>query len=94
MYPLKRSIPLYSPMAAREERALDNMRRAIDMQEAFERVSIRAHGSYLPHAAVFKVTRDILEVGDVHAFRTSRIELHNSHTKRTTLRGGARRLST
>jgi len=36
-----------------------NMCLAIDMGEIFERVSIRKHGSFLVHGAIFKVTRDI-----------------------------------
>ena len=64
-YPFKKSIPLDAPMQKREERALENCRTAIDMQESFERLtsSSNGHCSFLPHGAVFKVTRDILEVG-------------------------------
>ena len=42
-------------MQQREERAFDNMRKAIDMHEAFERISINNHKSFLPHIAIFKV---------------------------------------
>ena len=70
----------------------DNMCLARDMQEMFEIVSIRAHGSFLPHGAVYKVTRDILNVSDVHAFRLSKLELLNADTKRTAERGGSRTL--
>jgi len=48
-YPFKQSIPYDSDVGVREARALDNCRRAIDMQEIFERVSIYNHGSFLPH---------------------------------------------
>ena len=48
------------------------------MQEMFERISIHNHGSFLPHGAVFKVTRDILEVGDVWAYDLSALELQCS----------------
>ena len=53
-------------MSVKEPRALDNMQKAVDMQEIFERVGPK-HGSYLPHGAVYKVTQDILEVADVWA---------------------------
>ena len=68
------------------------MQNAIDMHEIFERVSIRNHGSFLPHGAIFKVTQDILEVGDVWAFNLSPLELQNAETKRTANSGGSRRL--
>ena len=55
-YPFKKSVP-YGDMGEREQRALENCRTAIDMQEIFERVSIRSHlGSFLPHISVFKVS--------------------------------------
>ena len=41
----------------REERALDNTIRAIDMHEAFEKVTINNHKSFLPHLAIYKVHR-------------------------------------
>ena len=77
-------------MAQREQRALDNCRKAIDMQEIYERVAIHNHGSFLPHAAVYKVTRDILEVGDVLSFDISPLELHNAVEKRCFECQGAR----
>ena len=64
-YAFKRSIPFMCNMELREARALDNMNKAIDMMEIFERASIRSHGSYLIHGAIYKTTRDILSVGDV-----------------------------
>jgi hypothetical protein len=70
------------PLEAREARALDNMRTAIDMHEMYERISINKHGSFLPHGAIFKVTQDILKVGDPWACGTSPLELQNADTKR------------
>ena len=49
------SVPFRCPIEVRESRAFDNMVTAIDMHEAFERVSINNHKSYLPHIAIFKV---------------------------------------
>ena len=58
--------PLFEPdMSVKEEAAFANCCKAIDMHEAFERLAIRQHGSFLPHGMIFKVTRDILAVGDV-----------------------------
>eukprot|EP00965_Chrysotila_dentata_P180859 5970043-Pleurochrysis_carterae.AAC.1 len=65
---------------------------AIDMYEVFERVSIRSHKSFLPHGAVFKVTADILEVGDVWAVDLSPLELQNAETKRVASSSGSKRL--
>eukprot|EP00966_Prymnesium_polylepis_P069114 1605791-Prymnesium_polylepis.3 len=42
-YPLKRRMPFRAPLQQRRERALDNCRRAIDMQEIVERLSIQHH---------------------------------------------------
>lgn len=86
-------IPLFCEMSLREERALDNMTLAINMHEIFERVTIRKHCSYLPHGAIYKVTRDILTVGDVMAFSLSALELQNAETKRVASTGGSRRLT-
>ena len=44
-----------APIEVREERAFDNMVKAIDMFDMFERVSINNHKSFLPHLSVFKV---------------------------------------
>ena len=52
------------------------------MHEIFERISINNHGSYLPHAAIYKISRDILLVGDIWAFGTAPLELQNAETKR------------
>lgn len=93
-YPLKRSIPFLAPMADREHLALHCCRAAVGMHEMFERVSIRSHNSFLPHGAVFKVPRDILRVGDVHAVNLSPLELHNAETKGTATSGASRRLTT
>lgn len=54
-YPYLESIPFKAPMEVREERAFDNMLKAIDMFEMFERLSINNHKSFLPHLAVYKV---------------------------------------
>ena len=54
--------------------------------------SHNGHGSFLPHGAVFKVTRDILEVGDVRAHDLSALELQNAESKRVFERGGSRHL--
>ena len=89
-YPLKESIPYLAPMAVKFPRALENCRSAIDMQEIFERLTIRKHGSFLPHGAVYKMSRDILEVGDIWAMDLSKLELQNADTKRTAATGGAR----
>ena len=55
-YPYKKAVPFMCDLKLREERALDNMRSAVDMMEIFERVSIRCHGSFLIHGAVYKCT--------------------------------------
>jgi len=52
------------------------------MHEMFERVSLGRHGSFMPHAAIYKITQSILEVGDVEAFDTSPLEMQNAETKR------------
>ena len=93
-YPYKASIPFMCPIPLREERALDNACKAIRMHEVFERVSIRAHGSYLSHLAIFKVSRDILRLGCVWAMGSSPLELQNAETKRVASSGGSRALTT
>ena len=85
-YPLKKSVPFRCDMAQREERALDNARRAIDMHEIMERVTIRNHKSFLVHGAIYKLSRDILRVGDVWATDLSPLELQNAETKRVAKR--------
>ena len=92
-FPLKRSIPFMAPQEVRVSRALDNCRLAIDMHEIFERVAINNHGSFLPHGAIFKVSRDILLVGDVWACGTSPLELQNAETKRVASDVGARNIT-
>ena len=42
-------------MALREARAFDNMNKAIDTHELFERISINNHKSFVPHLCIFKV---------------------------------------
>ena len=91
-YPLVTSVPLFCDYAVREQRAFENMRAAIDMQEAFERVSICNHKSFLPHGAVYKVTKDILEVGDIWRVDMEPLELQNAESKRVAEKISARRL--
>ena len=93
-YPLKASIPFGSSVEVKEARAFDNCCSAIDMQEMLERISASSngHGSFLPHGAVFKVSRDILEVGDIWAHDLSPLELQNAESKRVFETGGARAL--
>ena len=76
----------------REQRAFDNTCSAIDMMEAFERGSMCNHKSFLPHGAVFKVSQNILEVGDIWAVDVSPLELQNAESKRVADKIGARRL--
>ena len=57
-FPLKESVPFLCPLEQREERALDNMQRAVDMFEIYERVCARNSKSFMPHAAVYKMTQD------------------------------------
>ena len=86
-------MPFRAPLQQRRERALDNCRRAIDMQEIVERLSIQHHKSFVFHGAVYKLTRDILRVGDLWSVCLSALELQNASTKRTATAGGARRLT-
>ena len=66
---------------------------AIDKHEIYERLGIRKHGSFLPHGAIFKMSRDILLIGDIWATDLSKLELQNAETKRTASQGGARNLT-
>ena len=91
-YPYKTAVPFMCDLRRREERALDNMRSAVDMMEIFERVSIRSHGSFLIHGAVYKCTRDILTLGNPWAVDLSPLELQNAETKRTATAGGSKHL--
>ena len=61
----------------------------MDMDEMFERVSLGRHGSFMPHAAIYKITQSILEVGDVEAFDTSPLEMQSAETKRKARSTGA-----
>ena len=54
-YPYAESIPFRAPREQRLDRAFDNMCRAIDMHECYERISINNHKSFCPHIAIFKV---------------------------------------
>ena len=83
---------MYSSTDVVEARALENMQLAIDMQEIFERVSLRKHKSYLVHGCVIKVTKDIIRVSDVQKFRCSKLELHNAEVKRVAEHGASRTL--
>ena len=65
------------------------MQLAVDMHEMFERVSLSRHGSFMPHAAIYKIAQSILEVGDVEAFDTSPLEMQNAKTKRKARSTGA-----
>ena len=89
-YPYKKSIPFLCPMPQREQRAFDNCCAAIDMHEMYERIGIRRHKSYLVHGAIFKSSRDILQVGDVWAASSSSLEKGGSSTTlgRGVLRAG------
>ena len=78
-------------MEIRERRAFENMCLAIDKSEIYERVSIRNHKSFLPHGAIFKVTKDILKVGDIWALDLSPLELNNASVKGIAEKTGARR---
>jgi hypothetical protein len=90
-YPFKQSCPFLCDAAQKLTRAYENCVTGIDMQEMFERISICNHGSFLCHGVVYKVTRDILRLGDVHAACVSALELHNAEAKRTASTGGSRR---
>ena len=46
----------------------------------------------MPHAAVYKMTQDILTVGDIWAVDLSSLELLNAETKRRAEDSGARRI--
>ena len=59
------------------------------MHEIYERCAIRKHGSFMPHGAIFKTTRDILSVGDIWRYCTSALELQNAETKRVAKSGGS-----
>ena len=71
------------PLAEREARAFDNMCKAVDQFEIFERVTIANHKSFLPHAAVYKQTTDILTIGDVWSADLTPLEMQNASTKAT-----------
>ena len=52
----RKKVPLDATQEDKETRALENMQLAVDMHESFERVSLCQHGSFMPHADIFKVT--------------------------------------
>ena len=67
---------------------------AIDMHEIYERIAIRTqHKSFLLHGCIYKVSRDILQVGCVWAVNVFPLELQNAETKRVAESGGSRRLT-
>jgi hypothetical protein len=74
-------------------RAFENCCATVDMHEICERLSIRNHKSFLFHGAIFKVTRDILKVGNTWALGTSSLDLANADTKRVADQAGSRRLT-
>ena len=88
-YAWRNKVRLDAPRKDKEERALQNMQLAVDMHEMYERVSLGQHGSFMPHAAIYKITQSILEVGDVEAFDTSPLEMQNAETKRKARSTGA-----
>ena len=93
-YPLVESVPFGCEQEQKRARAFDNCRRAIDMMEITERVTIHHHKSFMFHGAIYKLSRDINLVGDVWAFGTDALELLNADTKRTADRGGSKHLTT
>ena len=78
---MKKSVDHDAELSVKEAHALENCRRAIDMHEIYERCSIGKHGSFMPHGAIFKMTRDIIKVGDIWRYCTSALELQNAETK-------------
>ena len=86
---LKESVEHDAPLSEKEAHALKNCQAAIDMMEIFERSSIRKHGSFMPHGAIFKTTRDIIKVGDIWRYCLSALELQNAETKRVAKSGGS-----
>ena len=70
---LKQSVDHDCELSVREAHALENCRRAIDMHEIYERCAIRKHGSFMPHGAIFKTTRDILKVGDIWRYQFNKV---------------------
>jgi hypothetical protein len=52
----QKKVPLDAPRKDKEKRALENMQLAVDMHEIFERASVGQHGSFMPHAAIYKIT--------------------------------------
>ena len=63
------------------------------MHEMYERISIRNHKSFMPHAAIYKMTADILEVGDPWAYNLSPLELQNAETKRVATQSAPKNLT-
>ena len=80
------------PVEQREDHALKLCRAAIDMHEAYERIGIRRHKSFLPHGAIYKMPREILRLGNTWAVCCSSLELQNAETKRIAASSGSRSL--
>jgi hypothetical protein len=53
---VEKKVPLDATQDVKEKRALENMQLAVDMHEIFERASVGQHGSFMPHAAIYKIT--------------------------------------
>ena len=86
---VKKSVDHDAELAVKEAHALENCRSAIDMHEIYERCAIGKHGSFMPHGAIFKTTRDIIKVGDIWRYCLSALELQNAETKRVAKSGGS-----
>ena len=93
-YPLVESVPLFCDYAVREQRAFENMRAAIDMQEAFEREGVDMQPQ------VFSPTRRSLQGhqrhsggwADIWRLDMEPLELQNAESKRVAEKISARRL--
>ena len=86
-------MPFFCSHEQRLEHAFENSCMSIDMHEIYERIAIRNHKSFLLHGCIYKVSRDILQVGCVWAVNVSPLELQNAETKRVAESGGSRRLT-
>ena len=53
---VEKKVPLDATQDVKEKRALENMQLAVDMHEIFERASVGQHGSFMPPAAIYKIT--------------------------------------
>jgi hypothetical protein len=80
------------PMEIRIPRALKLCQLGCVFHEICERVSIRAHKSFVPHAMTARVPQAVLAVGDLGAVSLSSLELLNAEVKRTAEGNAPRRL--